>query len=169
MIKAGDFLTKHKNAFLGLILLLTLVISGLSARNRLAEAPSAISIPVVEAAASGLSPMDVFRQEREQTMREDMAALQALCDQDDLASTDRSDAASRLQSLVECREAQLAIEGALVQSSLSPCVAVVSPGKLTLVTGKASISERDTALVTTLAMTHAGVSPAGVQIITAEN
>lgn len=167
MMKLGDLLTKHRNAFLLMLLVTTLIVSGYANRERLQSASATVEIPVTEAAAKPLGTLEAYRQQRDQDARSDMAALEKLCTQETLDASTREAAAQQLQEIIDSRQAQSALEGALAGSSLHPCVAVVAGGNVTIVTEKSTVTEKDSALVMTLAAAHAGVSPEKVRIITA--
>ncbi|MBR2718704.1 MAG: SpoIIIAH-like family protein [Clostridia bacterium] len=162
-----EFILKHRNALLLLCLLFTLAASWFFTNRRLTEAAATVSLPVEPVSAPVASYLDAFRARQEEAYRSDMAALQALCDQENLSSATREDAAAQLRRMVDTRQTQLALEGALAQSGVSPCVAVISPGSVTVVTEKASLSDGESALVMTLAQAHAGVEPSGVRVMTA--
>ena len=164
----GELLTKHRNLFLILLLAATLAVSVAANRDRLVAASATVNIPVTEAAAPAASALAQYRMERAQQLADDIAALEALCAQTLLDKQTREDAAEKLQTIIECRQAESALEGALSGSSLYPCVAVISGSSLTIVTEKSAITDRDSALVLTLAGAHAGISPENVRIITAE-
>lgn len=165
---AGVFLTRHKNTLLLLLLVTTLLLGSTINRSRLEEGQTAVSIPVMKTNNAAATPLEAFRQSREEALLADMAALQALCDQEGLDTQTRSDAAQRLQRIVDQHQAQLAIEGALSTSSLAPCAAVVRTGSVTVVTEKQTITQQDSALVIAVAKEQAGVSSDGVQVITAQ-
>ena len=164
----GDFLTRHRNAFLITLLVSTLVVGSFSAQHRLESSRETVAIPVMATAQEALSPLEQFRQERTGQEAADIAALQALCGDSAIDSRTREDAANRLQQLIDTRQTQLALEGSLASSSLAPCVAVVAGGSVTIVTGKTDITDRDAALVLSLAAAHAGISSGNVRIMTAE-
>lgn len=164
MNKLGELLTKHRNAFLLVLLVTTLAVSSLTGQPAV---PATVDIPVTEAAAAPVSALQAYRMQRDQEALSDIAALEALIAQPLLDASTREDAAARLQEIIDCRQAQSAMEGALVSSSLGPCVAVLSNGSLTIVTEKAEITGKDSALVLTLAAAHTGVKPENIRIITA--
>ncbi len=166
-MKLGEMLAKHRNTFLLTLLTATLIVSGLS-RREMEEAIPTVQIPVTETKAQALSPMEAYRTARDQQAREDLDALKSLCEADRVDRATREAAAKRLTELAANREAESALEGALCTSGLYPCVAVVAGGSVTIVTGKNSISERDSALVLTLCAAHAGVFPENIRIVTAE-
>ncbi len=168
MNQIGKWLTKYRNVFLLALLTLTLVVSGYANQQRVKAASSTVSIPVVETAAQSLSPLETCRQQRDQEALRDMAALEALVNQPLLDEATRESAADHLAVLVGNRQAQSALESALSGSSLHPCVAVVSSGSVTIVTEKSAVTDKDSALVLTLAAAHTGASPENVRIITAE-
>lgn len=168
MNQLGKWLTKYRNVFLLALLTLTLVVSGYANQQRVKAASSTVSIPVVETAAQSLSPLETCRQQRDQEALQDMAALEALVNQPLLDEATRESAADHLAVLVGNRQAQSALESALSGSSLHPCVAVVSSGSVTIVTEKSAVTDKDSALVLTLAAAHTGASPENVRIITAE-
>ena len=165
---SGDFITRHKNLLLALLLLATMVASSLSNQERLVQEAATVSMPMVEPAAEPMDKMTLFRQQRDAASLQDMAALQALIGQEELDPKLRAEAAGQLQSLVDAREKQLALEGALLESGLHPCVAVISPGQVTIVTEKVSLTEDETALLMTMARLHTGALPAQVSVITAD-
>lgn len=167
-MKPGDILTKHRNLFLLMLLVITLLVSGIANRQRLEAASSTVEIPVTEVLAQPSSALEAYRMQRDEAALVDISALEALCAQANLDSRTREDAAQRLQAIIDSRQAQTALEGALLDSSLSPCVAVVSNGSVTIVTEKTSVTDKAAALVMTLAAAHAGASPENVRIITAE-
>ena len=162
-----DFIIKHRNALLLMCLLVTLALSWFFTNQRLTEAAATVSLPVEQVTAPAATKLEEFRTRREETFLADMATLQSLCDQENLSAATREDAAQQLQRMVDTRQAQLALEGALVQSGVSPCVAVISQGSVTIVTGKSDLSTGESALVMTLAQAHAGVEPSGVRVMTA--
>ena len=164
----GNLLRKNMNFILIAVLLATMVVSYAANQRRPNAEVSTVSLPVVSVTTAP-SALEEYRRRREETALQDMAALQALCESDKVDETTRSDAASQLQKIILRREQQSALEGALIQSGLAPCVAVITEGSVTIVTGKEQISEAESALVMTLAQTHAHVKPAGVRIIPAGN
>ena len=168
MNQLGQWLTKHRNAFLLGLLTLTLVVSGYANQQRVTAASSTVSIPVMETATQPLSPLESCRQQRDQEALRDMAALETLINQPLLDEATREAAADQLAALVSNRQAQSALESALSGSSLHPCVAVVSNESVTIVTEKSAVTDKDSALVLTLAAAHVGTSPENVRIITAE-
>lgn len=158
-----DLLTRHKNTFLVALLAATLVLGSQTGKNR-AKATT-VDIPVTETAAEALSNLESFRQQRDQAIRADIAALERLIAQETLDEPTRQQAANMLQEIIGKRQLQTSIEGALSSSSLYPCAAVYQGGILTLVTEKGTVTERDTALVMTLAAAHGGIAPEDVRII----
>ena len=164
----GQWLTKHRNAFLLTLLTITLAVSGYVNQQRVTTASATVRIPVTETAAQQLSPLERFRQQRDQEALRDMAALEALIAQPGLDEATRESAADQLSRIVSCRQSQSSLESALSGSSLAPCVAVVSGDAVTIVTEKAAVTEKDSALVLTLAAAHAGAAPENVHIIATE-
>lgn len=163
MKNVGDLLTRHRNTFLVVLLVSTLVLGNRAGSDR-AKAIT-VDIPVMETAAATLSALDSFRQQRDQAVRADIAALEKLIAQDTLDDQTRQKAADMLQAIIDAREIQTAMEGALTFSSLHPCTAVYQGGILTIVTEKSTVTERDTALVMTLAAEHGCIAPENVRII----
>lgn len=164
-----EFIRKHINALLLACLLITLAASWFFTNQRLTEAAATVSLPVEQVSVPSASRMEEFRTRRDETTLADIATLQTLCDQENLDAATRQDAAAQLQRIVDTRQAQLALEGALTQSGVSPCVAVITEGSVTVVTDKPAISDGESALVMTLAQAHAGVAPSGVRVITAND
>lgn len=163
---SGDFITRHKNLLLALLLLATMVASSLANQERLSQEATTVSLPVVEPYAEPAGKIELFRQRRDAASLQDMTALQALVDQTALDPQTRTEAAEQLRALVDAREKQIALEGALLESGIHPCVAVVSAGQVTIVTEKAVLTDDETALLMTMAQLHADAPPAQVSVIT---
>lgn len=168
MRKTGEFITRHKNLLLVLLLLATMAVSSLANQERIAQEAATVSLPVVEPVAEPAGKIELFRQQRDAASLQDMAALQSLVNQEQLDQQTRAEAAAQLQALVDAREKQLALEGSLLDSGLYPCVAVVSAGQVTVVTEKASLTDDETALLMTMAQLHAGALPAQVSVVTTD-
>lgn len=168
-MRGTDFLLRHRNALLLFLLVTTLLISGLASRKRLQASPASVTIPVMETPRETRTALEAFRMERSAQVSADVASLEKLCASPALDDSTLESAAAQLQSIIDARQAESALEGALTGSSLSPCAAVLSGGSLTIVTEKTQITARDTALVLTLAAAHAGISPENVRIITADS
>jgi len=164
-----QFIRKHRNPLLLACMLITLAVSWYLTDRRLTEAAATVALPVEQVTAAPTSRLEEFRTRRDETALTDMAALQSICDQENLTDQTRRDAAAQLQRMVDTRQAQLALEGALTQSGVYPCVAVITEGSVTIITDKATLSDGESALVMTLAKAHAGVEPSGVRVMTAEN
>lgn len=128
-------------------------------------AQEGLSLPVLTAAQEETDAFERFRQQREEERKADRASLEKLLERDDLDAQTLEDAAAALQRLVTWNEEELALEGALTKSRISPCLAVRSEGMVTVVTQKDSLSEGESALLLTLCEAHTGVSPEGVKVI----
>lgn len=168
MRSISDWISRHRNLLLILLLLATMAVSSLANQERLSQDAATVSLPVVEPCAEPAGRIELFRQQRDTTAMQDMAALQTLVHQEQLDEQTRAEAARQLQSLVDAREKQLALEGALLESGLYPCAAVVSAGQVTIVTEKTTLTDDESALLMTMAQLHAGASPSQVSVITAD-
>lgn len=168
MSKSGDFITRHRNLLLAMLLLATMVVSSLANQERIAQQAATVSLPVVAPAVEPVGKIELFRQQRDTASLQDMAALQALVSQELLDAQTRVEAASQLQAIVDAREKQQALEASLLESGLYPCVAVVSSGQVTIVTEKTNLTEHETALLMTMAQLHAGAAPSQVSVITTD-
>lgn len=162
-----EFIRKHRNPLLLFCLLFTLAASWYFTNQRLMQAAATVALPVEQVNAVPSGRLEEYRTRREETLLADIASLQTLCDQENLSEATREDAAAQLQRLLATREAQLALEGALTQSGVYPCLAVITEGSVTIVTDKTTLSDGESALVMTLAQAHADVPPSGVRVITA--
>lgn len=168
MRNTGHWITRHRNLLLVLLLLATMAVSSLANQERLSREATTVSLPVVEPYAEPVGRIELFRQQRDTAALQDMAALQALIGQEQLDEQTRADAAAQLQALVDSREKQLTLEGALLESGLYPCAAVVSAEHVTIVTGRTGLTDDETALLMTMARLHTGASPSQVSVITAD-
>lgn len=167
MKKFLAFLLRHKNATLVSVLAFTLCFGIGQQVFHPHSAAQTVHLPLVSSETS-LSPLEAFRMSRDNSYQQDTSALETLVSADKTDNTTHQQAADTLEKLILCHQTQLALEGALSTSALAPCCAVVTDGSLTIVTEKAEITAEDTALVLTLAKTHAGLDAANVQILTAE-
>lgn len=158
------WIARHRNLLLFTLLLTTLLACSLT-RQRASDS-HAVSLPLAQTSTVPTDPVSIFRQQRDDAAMADMAALQKLVDQTDLDDQTRYEAAAQLQSIVDAREKQTALEGALLNSGMYPCVAVVSTGSVTIVTQKETLSDAETALLMTMAQVHAGADPSAVRVIT---
>lgn len=131
------------------------------------QAAAGVTVPILTPAANMQDALERFRSEREQERKQDRASLEKLIDSAAVEEQTRQDAAEALTRLVEWNQQELALEGALTKTRLTPCIAVRSEGAVTIVTEKAELSEGESALLLTLCETHAGVPPEGVKVICA--
>ena len=165
----GNWIHKHRNLLLIALLSLTMAASYLSNQHRMQEVTPTVSLPVVEVSTEPASALERFKTERDAAAMRDMSALEALVDETSLDDQTRSDAACQLQRLIDHRQKQTALEGALLSSGIAPCVAVVDEGSVTIVTEKETLTEGETSLLLTMAETHASVMPSGVRVVIAES
>ena len=161
MSRIGEMLTRHRNTFLIALLTVTLILS----RNASTGSSPTVKIPVIETTSAAISGIESFRQQRDQGEMADITVLENLVNLEQLDAQTREEAAKRLQTITEARQVQRAVESALVGSSLYPCAAMLHSGVLSIVTEKAKITERDTALVLTLAADLGSIQPENVRII----
>ena len=162
----AEKLVKHRNWLLLAILLTTMLVSCLATIRRREGENLPVSLPVMQTVAAEASALEKFRQERDETAANDMARLQQLTENDAIDQQTREAAAEQLQQMIDRRERQLALEGALSVSGIEPCAAVITDGSVTIVTEKATLTEGESALVLTLAGVHAGIEPSGVRVVT---
>lgn len=131
------------------------------------QASAGMAMPILTPTAQAQSALERFRTEREQERKQDRASLEKLLDDEAVDAQIREDAAQTLARLVQWNQEELALEGALAKTRLTPCVAVRSEGMVTVVTEKETLSEGESALLLTLCEAHAGVPPEGVKVICA--
>lgn len=167
MTRPADFLKRHRNLLLMVILCTTLCLSSAMNQRRLEASREATALPVMKTQAAA-SPVAAYIDARDSAYEQDVAALTALCAQESVDSRTRDEAAQTLSRIVSDHAAQQALEAALAQSVLAPCACVVSGGSVTIITHHAEVSAEASALALTLAAAHAGAAPSDVRIITAE-
>ena len=97
------FIKRYRNALLMALMMATLAVSYFVHQEQLQQASATVSLPVEQVKQDGTSRLEEFRQRRDETALTDMAALQALCDQENLSARTREDAAAQLQALVSRR------------------------------------------------------------------
>jgi len=161
-----EFVMKYRNFFLLGLLVVMLTVSTRMNQDRLNQEADTVSLPLTYASTEPISEMERYRQDRDDTALQDMAALQALVDDTTLDKQTREDAAARLQLLVDSREKQAALEGALLESTLWPCVAVVTQGSVSIVTEKQALTDKENAMLLELVQAHTGIDPSGVRVVT---
>ena len=125
----------------------------------------AIVLPQAASQTEAVDTFAAYQTRRDEERKTDRAALEKLLERNDLDTASRQDATATLARIVDWNEQELALEGALTKSRLSPCIAVRSEGMVTVVTDRAELSEGESALLLTLCETHCGVSPEGVKVI----
>ena len=163
----NTWLHKHRNLLLFALLLTTLTVSYFANQQAQTQAASTVTLPVVAAPAAPSTPLEVFRDSRDSSALQDMAALETLVAQENLDAQTRADAAAQLQRIVDHRQKETALEGALPLSGVYPCAAVVDEGSVTIITEKTTLSDGEPALIMPMAQTHADVPPSGVKVVSA--
>lgn len=124
-----------------------------------------VTLPVSTACTEPLPPLRQYRLERNETELRNMAALEALIQNDTIDSDLRRDAAAALAALVDARQKQLAVEGALLESGFGNCTAVLTGEQLTIVTDQPALTAADNAMLLELAQVHADIAPTGLRVI----
>ena len=161
----GALLERHRNLFLILLMGAAFIVGMTQGQP---DAQDAVSIPVTAVVTPALNSMEAYRRDRDQAYRADMAVLENLASNPDADAAIRDAAAAHLHLLIDAHQVQSDVEGALLNSSLFPCVAVFSRENLTIVTGKSAPTHQDMALILEVARVHAGVPPENVRLITVE-
>ena len=156
---------RRKNTLLFIVLLASMAVSCLVTIRRLEGESAPVSLPVTFVAGHA-SDIDGLRQEVMTKEDADLAALREISRNELLDAATRESAAAQLSAMVARRESQAALEAALSSTPLAPCTVILTEGSMTVVTAKENISQAESAMVVTLADTHAGVEPSGVRIIT---
>lgn len=166
MKKAASLLTRHRSLFLIVLLTATLAASSAANQRRLSEGRQTTPLPVMRTDAG--ESVEVFSAGQTDAYLAEIAALQALVQQEQLDQRTREDAAARLTALIADHEAASALETALASTSLAPCAAIVTGDTVTLLTHSADFSDADAALLVTLAAAHASADPSNVRIMSVE-
>ena len=159
------WLIRYRNLLMLGLLVIMLIVTSVRA-GRQTDTGSTVTIPVsYTAKGASADPVESYRTRRDTEELHDMAALQALYDNATLEDAIRQKAAERLIEMTEARSIQNSMEGVLLGTALSPCVAVYSSGCLTIITAKEELTEGETTLVLTLADAHAGLDPSCVRVV----
>lgn len=159
------WLVRYRNLLMLGLLVIMLIVTSVRA-GRQTDAGSTVTIPVsYTAKGASADPVESYRTRRDTEELHDMAALQALYDNGTLEDAIRQKAAERLIEMTEARSIQNSMEGVLLGTALSPCVAVYSSGCLTIITAKEELTEGETTLVLTLADAHAGLDPSCIRVV----
>ena len=166
------FLKKHRNLIFLSVILLTLAGSYLWNQYQLQGAQT-VSLPITRtdggnaapSATVSKTPLKEYQDKRESTRKEDMIALNALAANDKVDQTARDQAHGQLLELIQCRESELAIEGALTGAGLAPCVAVVQRGAVTVLVEKKELSQAEATMILSIATAHSGEAPENIRIM----
>ena len=166
------FLKKHRSLIFLSVILLTLAGSYLWNQYQLLGAKT-VSLPITRVnggntaptAAVSKTPLKEYQEKREATRKEDMAALNALATNDKVDQTARDQAHGELLELIQFRESELAIEGALTGAGLAPCVAVVQRGAVTILVEKKELTQTEAAMVLNIASAHSGEAAENIRIM----
>ena len=97
-----------------------------------------------------------------------MQTLQHLLDGNAGSTAFLADVSEQLSAIVAAREAELAIEGALIGGGFSPCLAVVSPASVTVIVSRESLTRGEAALIMTLCESHTNQSLENIKIMTGD-
>lgn len=164
---------KHKGLLSLVILCLILALlyaTYMLSKTRIEQA--AINLPVqkvssdVKLSPASVSSLEDYREKREATRQEDMRTLQTLLDSSAGNADFLADVAQQLAQTVASREAEIAIEGALMGGGFSPCLAVVAPGSVTVIVSRDSLTRGEAALILTLCEKHTSELPENIKIMT---
>lgn len=155
----------RKNTLLFLLLIASMAVSSIITIRRLEEESSPVSLPVTFVNTQE-SAVEVFRREQDDAEEADLSALREISQNELLDASTREAAASQLQDMIHRRELKAALEAALSTTALAPCAVVLTDGSVTVITGKDTLTPGESAMVVTLAHSHAGVEPSGVRVIT---
>ena len=164
MNERKSFIARHSRLMLISLLTVTLLVSSEMRRRQLETESTFTALPV--AVTTSVDAVQVYIADRDAAHDRDIAALLALTENGSIDEQTRQAAAQQLTCMAANREHQQALEAALASSALAPCAAVVTGSSVTIVTGKAEITQEDSALVLALAAAHAGASPSDVRIMT---
>ena len=148
-----------KDKILNALMLLTVAAAlGITLLRSPGEESAPLSLPELKPAVT-LHPAQAYRQRRSAARREEEAALAALIQQEETRDT----AQAQLQEMVNAREIELAIEGALAGKGYPNGLCVYRKGRLTVFVD-GHINSHDAALLSDLAQEIAGISPQNIRI-----
>ncbi len=167
-------LQKHKH--LVAIMAILLVLAGSYIWNQTQyEKVQTVNLPVsrkteadaqiMVSAATVATPLAEYQEKRDKARKEDISALETLAQNSLLTATAREQAQEELREIVRCRESELAIEGALLGGGVSPLVAVVQKGAVTVLVEKEELTQTEATMILAVATAHSGEPPENVRII----
>jgi hypothetical protein len=169
------FLKKNKNVIFLSVLLLTLAGSYLW-NQYLLDGAKTVTLPLSQPQAENntsdtfikKTPLAEYIEKREATRKADMAALETLAANKEVDQTTRDQAQAELSEVIRCRECELAIEGVLTGAGLTPCVAVVQRGAVTILVEKKELTQTEATMIMTLTAAHSGEAPENIRIMTGD-
>ncbi len=156
------------------ILLLGIFLGAGYLLNNLTPAESTLRIPVTNVPAgvtlspAPISSVQAYREKREQTRDEDLKTLQGILDSGAGNAAFLADVAAQLSQITRQREEELAIEGVLIGSGFSPCLAVVAPGSVTVIVTRETLTRGEAALIMTLCEKNTQEALDNIKIMTGD-
>lgn len=123
------------------------------------------AVPQPEAAVSP-APTVSGRNAREASYEKDMAALQALTENEQLQQAIRDQAAEQLNRMVQNHQTELAIEEALQKAGFAPVLVVMQNDSLTVNAGARELNSVDSMTILSLCVAHSEIPSENIRIMT---
>ena len=165
-MKGASVLETKKNAGrtarLGVLAALLITAGILVWQNPLSAVPQP---PQPEVAVSP-APTVSERNAREASYEKDMAALQALTENEQLQQAVRDQAAEQLNRMVQNHQTELAIEEALQKAGFAPVLVVMQNDSLTVNAGARELNSVDSMTILSLCVAHSEIPSENIRIMT---
>lgn len=127
---------------------------------------SAVPRPTQPEAAVSPAPTVSGRNAREASYEKDMAALQALTENEQLQQAVRDQAAEQLNRMVQNHQTELAIEEALQKAGFAPVLVVMQNDSLTVNAGARELNSVDSMTILSLCVAHSEIPSENIRIMT---
>lgn len=152
----------RRGILMALLLAICVLVYGMNGKAPREEAEQAAPTSVPQAAQA---PEQTEREIREKAYQQDMEALNALLESENIDDGTRQQAQARLLQLIDEHQTELGIEEALVQAGYGVCMALCQNGALTVMVDREELSAADSAAILSLCVSHSDISVENIRIM----
>lgn len=111
------------------------------------------------------SPALTARQQREAAYEKDLAAVQALVQQEMLREETRQQAAAQAAQMILQHQTELGLEEALVHAGFAPCLVLMQNDALTIAVSASEVTAAQSAVILSICLEHTEVASENIRIM----
>jgi hypothetical protein len=127
-------------------------------------APAVTMPPEQTPAAPGAAALTA-RQQREAAYEKDLAAVQALVEQQALREETRQQAAAQAAQMIRQHQMELGLEETLVNAGFAPCLVLMQNGALTIAVSAPEVTAAQSAVILSICLEHTEVASENIRIM----